>query len=53
MAKLDQFDLEAISQGEAIKNMRQMVGYAKQINKRPAKVQIANRYNKDRKALYK
>ena len=53
MAKLDQFDLEAINQGEAIRGMRQMVGFTKQVHKRPVKVAIANRYNKDRKALYK
>jgi len=53
MAKLDEFDLEAIRQGEAIKSMKQMVGHMKRNHKRPVKVEVATTFSKDRKALYK
>jgi len=53
MAKLDEFDLEAISQGKAIKEMKLMVGHNRQSPKRPAKVAIATTFNKDRRALYR
>jgi|6_EtaG_2_1085325.scaffolds.fasta_scaffold08562_6 hypothetical protein len=52
MAKLDKFDLEAMKEGKAIRQMRGMVGVAKMNRRRPAKTEVANRYNKDRRALY-
>jgi len=52
MAKLDKFDLEAIKEANAIRKMRSMVGVSKMNRKRPAKTEVANLFNKDRKALY-
>ena len=52
MAKLDKFDLEAIKEAKAISKMRGMVGVSKMRRKRPPKTEVANLFNKDRRALY-